>query len=75
MVFPPGAARLANTNSFAAATVFNSITYLGSNYVVTGNAITANQRMRAADTGVTESLWNGAPHPVAVQWRRLEVVS
>ena len=40
LVFQAGAARLVNTNSFAAGTVFNSITFLGTNYVIHGNALT-----------------------------------
>ena len=39
LVFQAGAARLVNTNTFAAGTVFNSITFLGTNYVIHGNAL------------------------------------
>ena len=39
LVFPPDAARLTNTNNFAALTPFNSITFSGSNYIVSGNSI------------------------------------
>ena len=39
LVFPGGAARLSNTNDFAAATSFNSITISGSGYTLSGNSI------------------------------------
>ena len=39
LVFPGGAARLSNTNDFAAATSFNSITISGTGYTLAGNAI------------------------------------
>ena len=40
LVFQAGAARLLNTNTFTPGMVFNSITFLGTNYVIHGNAIT-----------------------------------
>jgi uncharacterized repeat protein (TIGR01451 family) len=40
LIFPGGAANLSNTNGFAAATTFNSITLTGSGYTLAGNAIT-----------------------------------
>ena len=40
LVFQAGAARLLNTNTFTPGMVFNSITFLGTNYVIYGNAIT-----------------------------------
>src|SRR5262245_50993886 len=39
LVFPAGAARLNNTNNFPVNTVFNTLTFTGSNYVISGNAI------------------------------------
>jgi len=39
LVFPNGAARLANTNDFAAGTLFSSLAFNGVNYNITGNAI------------------------------------
>src|SRR5437762_2195246 len=40
LVFPAGAARLSHSNNFPATTMFNSLTFSGSNYVIAGNAIT-----------------------------------
>lgn len=40
LVFPLGAARLSNTNDFAGGTTFNSITFSGTNYILSGNAFT-----------------------------------
>ncbi len=39
LVFPAGAARLSNTNDFAAGTGFNSITISGSGYALSGNSV------------------------------------
>ncbi len=39
LIFPPGAARLVNTNDFATDTGFNSITLPGSNYFLAGNRL------------------------------------
>jgi len=40
LVFPAGALRLSNSNNFAAATAFHSLTISGSNYVVNCNSVT-----------------------------------
>src|SRR4051812_12874858 len=40
LVFQAGASRLMNTNTYAAGTAFNSISFLGTNYIIHGNAIT-----------------------------------
>jgi autotransporter-associated beta strand protein len=40
LIFPGGAANLSNTNGYAAATTFNSITLTGSGYTLAGNQIT-----------------------------------
>ncbi len=40
LLFPAGQGRLTVTNDVAAATIFNAITFSGSNYVVHGNALT-----------------------------------
>ncbi|MDQ6794079.1 MAG: S8 family serine peptidase, partial [Chloroflexota bacterium] len=39
LVFPGGAARLANTNNFVAGTGFNSITISGTGYTLAGNSV------------------------------------
>jgi fibronectin-binding autotransporter adhesin len=39
LVFPGGAARLNNTNDFAAGTSFNSITLSGTGYTLSGNSV------------------------------------
>ena len=39
LVFPGGAARLSNTNNYAAATAFNSITISGTGYTLAGNQV------------------------------------
>ena len=49
LVFPAGAARLSNTNNFAAATAFNSITISGTGYTLAGNSIALGA------TGLTSS--------------------
>src|SRR5438552_2185075 len=41
LVFPTGAARLANTNDFVSRG-FNSITISGSNYVIQGNSLSVS---------------------------------
>jgi len=51
LVFPSGAARLANTNDFAAGTSFNSITISGSGYTLSGNSIALGTG-NLAETGV-----------------------
>src|SRR5205085_688387 len=40
--FPAGVARLTNTNDFAAGSMFNSITFSGSDYVIAGNLLSLN---------------------------------
>jgi len=40
--FPIGAARLTNTNDFPAGSMFNSISFSGSNYVINGSLILIN---------------------------------
>ncbi len=40
LVFPAGAARLANSNNFPAYTTFASIIFEGGNYSISGNAVT-----------------------------------
>jgi len=47
LVFPGGAARLTNTNDFAANTTFNSITFTGSGYTLRGAAVAMNGEIRA----------------------------
>src|SRR6266478_4265306 len=42
LLFPAGAAQLSNSNNFAAATLFNSITLSGPNYTLDGNRISLN---------------------------------
>ena len=42
LYFPAAAALKANANDFAAGTAFNSITFTGNGYVITGNGITLN---------------------------------
>jgi autotransporter-associated beta strand protein/T5SS/PEP-CTERM-associated repeat protein len=42
LFFPAGALRFSNTNTFPAGTVFNSITFSGTNYVINGNALVIN---------------------------------
>ena len=49
LVFPAGAARLSNTNNFAAATAFNSITISGTGYTLAGNSVALGA------TGLTSS--------------------
>src|SRR5262249_1343686 len=39
LVFPANAARLTNANNLAADTAFNSLTFNGTGYVISGNAI------------------------------------
>ncbi|MDQ2966215.1 MAG: S8 family serine peptidase, partial [Chloroflexota bacterium] len=39
LTFPAGAARLSNTNDFAAGTAFNSITISGTGYTLAGNSV------------------------------------
>src|SRR5438105_11346454 len=39
LVFPAGAAQLANVNDFAAGTAFNSLALTGDGYLISGNAI------------------------------------
>lgn len=40
LVFPAGAARLSHSNNFAGGTVFHSILFTGTNYIVAGNSLT-----------------------------------
>src|SRR5438132_7224087 len=39
LVFPSGAAQLANVNDFAAGTAFHSLALTGDGYAITGNAV------------------------------------
>lgn len=50
LVFPAGVTRLLVTNNLAAGTVFNSITFRGSNYSVTGNALNLTGGVRGEQT-------------------------
>ncbi len=40
LVFPAGAARLSHSNNFTGGTVFHSILFTGTNYIVSGNSLT-----------------------------------
>lgn len=48
LIFPAGASRLANNNNYAANTIFNSISFTGSNYVLGGNALVLKAGLTAA---------------------------
>lgn len=52
LVFPPGAARLSNTNNFPAGTTFNSITFSGGTYTLYGSNILLNAGINATSTAV-----------------------
>lgn len=47
LIFPAGAARLSNTNNFAANTNFNNITVTGAGYILGGNAINLTGNLAA----------------------------
>jgi autotransporter-associated beta strand protein len=59
LVFPAGAARLSNTNNFPVNTAFNTLTFTGSNYVISGNAIELSQ-------GITTNIPAGSVSDVDV---------
>ena len=40
LLFPPGAARLFNSNNFPAGTIFNSVTFAGGGYTLRGSLVT-----------------------------------
>jgi hypothetical protein len=48
LIFPAGAARPANTNTFGAGTVFGVILFQGDNYDIHGNAVTITNHITAA---------------------------
>lgn len=51
LVFPAGAARLANTNTFPAGTGFASITFSGVGYTLSGNALALQHGLSATAAG------------------------
>ncbi len=51
LVFPAGASNLAMTNGIAAGTSFNSVTFSGNGYSVTGNSITLAGSISDSATG------------------------
>ncbi len=50
LIFPSGAARLFTTNDFSAGTIFNSITFSGTNYWLYGASVGLNAGITAANT-------------------------
>src|SRR5437867_2864435 len=60
LVFPAVNLRLSNTNNFAANTVFNSITFSGTNYVINGNALTNNAGLTNSSPVTTTNTFNCA---------------
>lgn len=55
LVFPSGASNLSNTNDLTENTIFNSITFTGSNYILSGNPII----LGAGLAGITDSVASG----------------
>jgi autotransporter-associated beta strand protein len=55
LVFPNGASNLSNTNDFIENTIFNSITFSGSGYTLSGNPII----LGAGLAGITDSVASG----------------
>ena len=55
LVFPSGASNLSNTNDFIENTIFNSITFSGSGYTISGNPII----LGAGLAGITDSVSSG----------------
>jgi autotransporter-associated beta strand protein len=47
LIFPPGALRLSNTNTFGAGTVFGGIIFQGDDYNIYGNTITLTNHITA----------------------------
>jgi len=47
LVFPAGAAQMTNSNNFPLLTRFNSITFTGGDYIISGNPITLSAGLRA----------------------------
>ena len=57
LVFPAGAARLANTNNLAAGTTFGSITISGTGYTLGGNALALGVgNLTASGVGATNTI-------------------
>ena len=55
LVFPNGASNLSNTNDLTENTIFNSITFSGSGYTLSGNRIILGQGL----AGITDSVSSG----------------
>jgi autotransporter-associated beta strand protein len=55
LVFPSGASNLSNTNDLTENTIFNSITFTGSGYTLSGNRIILGQGL----AGITDSVASG----------------
>ena len=55
LVFPNGASNLSNTNDLTENTIFNSITFSGSGYTLSGNRIILGQGL----AGITDSVASG----------------
>lgn len=55
LVFPGGASNLSNTNDLTENTIFNSITFTGSGYALSGNRIILGQGL----AGITDSVASG----------------
>ncbi len=55
LVFPSGASNLSNTNDFIENTIFNSITFTGSGYTLSGNTLIIG----AGLAGITDSASSG----------------
>lgn len=55
LVFPGGASNLSNTNDLTENTIFNSITFSGSGYTLSGNRIILGQGL----AGITDSVSSG----------------
>ena len=58
LVLPAGAARLSNTNSFAAATAFRTLTLSGAGYSLSGNAITLIAGLTDSSGGANTASFN-----------------
>jgi autotransporter-associated beta strand protein len=59
LVFPSGASRLTNHNNFPAGTSFNTVSFSGDGYVITGNNI-------GATNGITSSVASGESDTLSI---------
>jgi hypothetical protein len=64
LFFPAGSARLTNTNNFAAATAFSSITFAGAGYTINGNQLVLTSGVTATQSSAVAGSSNTIATPI-----------